>query len=58
MYVLSMYIVHSPECYVNIKSYVFDPDEVAETKIDASAAKNAPGVQERPWGPPEGQGGV
>ena len=38
----------------------FDYGEVAETKIDAAAAKNAPGVprgvQDRPWGPLEGPG--
>ena len=34
--------------------------KVADTKIDATAAKNAPGVSrgvlERPWGPSEGLG--
>ena len=39
---------------------VFYHMEVAETKIDAAAAKNAPGVpqgvQDRPWGPSEGPG--
>ena len=36
--------------------------KVAETKIDATAAKNTPGAlrgdQDRPWGPSEGQGGL
>ena len=36
--------------------------KVTETKIDATAAKNAlgslGGVQDRPWGPSEGQGGL
>ena len=32
----------------------FDHKDVAETEIDAAAAKNAPRV---PWGPSEGQGG-
>ena len=55
----SMYIVHLSAMSI-LNCPFFDHMEVAETKIDAAASKNAPGVprgvQDRLWGPSEGPG--
>ena len=52
--VCTLYIVHLSAMSV-LKCPFFDYKNVSKSKIDAAAAKNAPGV---PRGPSEGQGGA